>query len=89
MEMAMQMMMMMMVMLPMIVIVIVGSSPATASRARYSALFVLGDSLVDVGNNNFIATVARSDMKPFGIDFAQGPTGRFCNGKVVVDFIGP
>jgi hypothetical protein len=63
-------------------------SVAMADAAKYSALFVLGDSLVDVGNNNFISTVARSDMKPFGIDFAQGPTGRFCNGKVVVDFIG-
>lgn len=55
---------------------------------RVPALFVFGDSLVDVGNNNFISTLARSNYYPYGIDFRGGPTGRFSNGFNIVDFIG-
>ncbi|GAU20572.1 hypothetical protein TSUD_33190 [Trifolium subterraneum] len=41
------------------------------------AFFVFGDSLVDNGNNNYLATTARADSPPYGIDFPnQEPTGR-------------
>lgn len=53
----------------------------------FPAYFIFGDSLVDVGNNNYITTAAKANTLPFGIDFPQGPTGRFCNGKTVVDFV--
>jgi hypothetical protein len=53
-----------------------------------SAVFIFGDSLVDVGNNNYIATIARANLPPNGIDFPQGPTGRFCNGRTVADLLG-
>ncbi|KAL9257131.1 GDSL esterase/lipase-like protein [Drosera capensis] len=49
--------------------------------------FIFGDSLVDNGNNNNIASLARSNYLPYGIDFPQGPTGRFSNGKTTVDVI--
>jgi len=52
------------------------------------AAFILGDSLVDVGNNNYILTLAKSNFPPNGVDFPQGSTGRFCNGRTVADFIG-
>ncbi|KAK7269114.1 hypothetical protein RIF29_21830 [Crotalaria pallida] len=52
------------------------------------AFFVFGDSLVDNGNNNFLATPARADAPPYGIDFPTGrPTGRFSNGYNIPDFI--
>ncbi|KAL3684564.1 hypothetical protein R1sor_002586 [Riccia sorocarpa] len=51
------------------------------------AYFVLGDSLVDPGNNNYIFTLARANWLPNGIDFPQGATGRFCNGRTVVDVL--
>ncbi|GLJ15031.1 hypothetical protein SUGI_0245480 [Cryptomeria japonica] len=52
------------------------------------AYFVFGDSLVDSGNNNYIATIARANMYPYGIDYPTGrPTGRFSNGLNVADFI--
>ena len=54
----------------------------------FPAFFILGDSLVDVGNNNYITTIARANILPFGIDFPSGPTGRFCNGKLLIDFVG-
>ncbi|KAL9666578.1 hypothetical protein QQ045_000913 [Rhodiola kirilowii] len=49
--------------------------------------FIFGDSLVDNGNNNNIASLAMANYLPYGIDFNRGPTGRFCNGKTTVDVI--
>ncbi|KAJ0641658.1 putative triacylglycerol lipase [Helianthus annuus] len=49
--------------------------------------FIFGDSLVDNGNNNRIASLARANYLPYGIDFPSGPTGRFSNGKTVVDAV--
>ena len=49
--------------------------------------FIFGDSLVDNGNNNRLASIARADYYPYGIDLGR-PTGRFSNGKTTVDEIG-
>ncbi|WCJ27126.1 GDSL esterase/lipase At1g29660 [Euphorbia peplus] len=49
--------------------------------------FIFGDSLADSGNNNFLQTTAKVDYTPYGIDFPSGPTGRFCNGRTIVDVI--
>ncbi|XP_057464700.1 GDSL esterase/lipase At1g29670-like [Actinidia eriantha] len=49
--------------------------------------FIFGDSLVDNGNNNNIASLAKANYMPYGIDFPRGPTGRFSNGKTTVDVI--
>ena len=50
--------------------------------------FIFGDSLVDNGNNNGILTLARANYRPYGIDFQQGVTGRFTNGRTFVDALG-
>lgn len=50
--------------------------------------FVFGDSLVDSGNNNNLATDAKVNYWPYGIDFPKGPTGRFCNGRTIADVTG-
>lgn len=55
------------------------------------ASFIFGDSLVDAGNNNYLSTLSRANMKPNGIDFkASGgnPTGRFTNGRTIGDIVG-
>lgn len=52
------------------------------------ASFVFGDSLLDVGNNNYIVSLAKANHDPYGIDFGRMPTGRFSNGRTVVDIIG-
>ncbi|XP_042483842.1 GDSL esterase/lipase At5g45670-like isoform X2 [Macadamia integrifolia] len=49
--------------------------------------FIFGDSLVDNGNNNAMASLARANYLPYGIDFPDGPTGRFCNGETTTDII--
>ncbi|KAF4349525.1 hypothetical protein F8388_012701 [Cannabis sativa] len=52
------------------------------------AFFVFGDSLVDNGNNNYLATTARADAPPYGVDYpTHRPTGRFSNGFNIPDFI--
>ncbi|KAM7254977.1 hypothetical protein ACFE04_020218 [Oxalis oulophora] len=51
------------------------------------ALVIFGDSVVDVGNNNDLTTLIKANFPPYGRDFvAHKPTGRFCNGKLAVDF---
>uniref|UniRef100_A0A2N9FE35 SGNH hydrolase-type esterase domain-containing protein n=1 Tax=Fagus sylvatica TaxID=28930 RepID=A0A2N9FE35_FAGSY len=52
------------------------------------ALFIIGDSSIDCGTNNFLATMARADHLPYGRDFdTHRPTGRFCNGRIPVDYL--
>ncbi|RWR89168.1 GDSL esterase/lipase [Cinnamomum micranthum f. kanehirae] len=57
------------------------------AEPQVPCLFIFGDSLSDNGNNNNLATLAKSNYQPYGIDFPDGPTGRFCNGRTAVDFI--
>lgn len=58
------------------------------ASAQRRAFFVFGDSLVDSGNNDFLATTARADAPPYGIDFpTHRPTGRFSNGLNIPDII--
>ncbi|XP_058201343.1 GDSL esterase/lipase At5g45670-like [Rhododendron vialii] len=57
------------------------------AQPQVPCYFIFGDSLVDNGNNNNIASLARANYLPYGIDFPGGPTGRFSNGKTTVDVI--
>ncbi|XVF25378.1 hypothetical protein REPUB_Repub13aG0207700 [Reevesia pubescens] len=60
---------------------------AICSAQNVSAVFVFGDSLVEVGNNYYINTIAQP-WYPNGIDFAKGsPSGRYTNARTVVDII--
>ena len=61
---------------------------ALSTEGEARAFFVFGDSLVDNGNNNFLATTARADAPPYGIDYpTHRPSGRFSNGYNIPDFI--
>nr|GMC86001.1 GDSL esterase/lipase At5g33370-like [Ipomoea batatas]GMC96829.1 GDSL esterase/lipase At5g33370-like [Ipomoea batatas]GMD46539.1 GDSL esterase/lipase At5g33370-like [Ipomoea batatas]GME10471.1 GDSL esterase/lipase At5g33370-like [Ipomoea batatas] len=58
------------------------------TEAEGRAFFVFGDSLVDSGNNNYLATTARADSPPYGLDYpTHRPTGRFSNGLNIPDII--
>ncbi|CAA3020644.1 GDSL esterase lipase At5g22810 [Olea europaea subsp. europaea] len=57
------------------------------SQPLVPALFIFGDSVVDVGNNNNLETIVKANFPPYGRDFVNHkPTGRFCNGKLASDF---
>lgn len=60
------------------------------SSKNIPAMYVFGDSLHDSGNNNHLTLPAqgRANFFPYGIDFGGKSTGRFTNGKTVVDYIG-
>ena len=65
------------------------NAQADAREPLFPAAFVFGDSLVDVGNNNYVPlALAKANLPPNGIDFPTGrPTGRFCNGKTTADVL--
>ncbi|GKA50709.1 GDSL esterase/lipase, partial [Tanacetum coccineum] len=64
------------------------SSSHSPNAKQVRAFFVFGDSLVDNGNNNYLYTIARADMLPYGIDTPDHrPTGRFSNGLNIPDII--
>ncbi|XP_027351595.1 GDSL esterase/lipase At1g29670-like isoform X2 [Abrus precatorius] len=56
-------------------------------ESQVPCLFIFGDSLCDSGNNNHLQTSSKANYKPYGIDFPNGPTGRFNNGRTVIDII--
>jgi hypothetical protein len=57
---------------------------------KVPAIYVFGDSLVDVGNNNYLNDTLLKAIYPYyGIDFpSKKPAGRFSNGKNAADLIG-
>ncbi|XP_024983903.1 GDSL esterase/lipase At5g45670-like [Cynara cardunculus var. scolymus] len=62
-------------------------SSFAAAVPQVPCYFVFGDSLMDNGNNNDLVTNAKSNVPPYGIDFPDGPTGRFSNGRNTADAI--
>ncbi|XP_075108700.1 GDSL esterase/lipase 1-like isoform X1 [Nicotiana tabacum] len=63
---------------------------STKAAAAASGLFIFGDSTVDAGNNNYIETIPenRANYEPYAQNgFFQEPTGRFSDGRIIVDFI--
>ncbi|XP_010930550.2 GDSL esterase/lipase At1g71250 [Elaeis guineensis] len=67
--------------------VILQCSSQVLGELQVPAMFVFGDSLIDDGNNNYLSSIAKANYYPYGIDFFQGPTGRFSNGKTVIDVL--
>lgn len=57
-------------------------------ESQVPCFYIFGDSLVDNGNNNDLETTAKANFPPYGIDFPEGPTGRFSNGRNIADIIG-
>eukprot|EP01018_Ginkgo_biloba_P006044 Gb_41351 [translate_table: standard] len=51
--------------------------------------FIFGDSLSDVGNNNYLSkALAKASLPWYGIDYGNGmPTGRFTNGRTISDIV--
>ncbi|KAK6923645.1 GDSL lipase/esterase [Dillenia turbinata] len=66
-----------------------GNGIAEEEAEQFSAMYVFGDSLTDNGNNNYLVnSLAKANYIPYGVDYYAGPTGRFCNGGTIADFLG-
>ena len=67
-------------------------APAAAKKPLVPAMFVFGDSLVDVGNNNRLERCdvsCKANHPPYGVDHpCHSPTGRFSNGYNLADQLG-
>ncbi|KAK9950795.1 hypothetical protein M0R45_006264 [Rubus argutus] len=65
------------------------SVAAMAASAASPVTFVFGDSLTEVGNNNYLQySLAKSNYPWYGVDYDGGQaTGRFTNGRTIGDII--
>ena len=69
------------------------STPAAAATTTSKSLpviYIFGDSMSDVGNNNYLLlSIAKCNYPWYGIDYKTGyPTGRFTNGRTIGDIMG-
>lgn len=62
---------------------------STGAQKPRTSFFLFGDSLIDVGNNNYLTyCLAKADFPWYGMDYEGGiPTGRFTNGRTIIDII--
>ncbi|KAK4750622.1 hypothetical protein SAY87_004104 [Trapa incisa] len=72
-----------------ILLFLIGLRCSGTAAQLVPAIFVFGDSLVDVGNNNHLhLSLAKADFPHNGVDFpGKRATGRFSNGKNAADFL--
>lgn len=69
-------------------VLLVGTEPAAAC---YPRVFSFGDSLADTGNYGFLYGNNSGEpalRPPYGETFFHRATGRFSNGRLILDFIG-
>lgn len=61
----------------------------TGAEKPRTAFFQFGDSLIDVGNNNYLTyCLAKADFPWYGMDYQGGiATGRFTNGRTIIDIV--
>lgn len=71
-----------------VMLLFVGFKVCEAKKSSELVTYVFGDSLTEVGNNNYLNSLARSDYPWYGVDYNGGqPTGRFTNGRTIGDII--
>ncbi|KAA8519593.1 hypothetical protein F0562_013962 [Nyssa sinensis] len=68
-------------------LLVVELGPLVRGQPQVPCYFIFGDSIFDNGNNNGLLTMAKVNFPPYGIDFPDGPTGRFTNGRNMADII--
>lgn len=67
---------------------IIGIVVSAGSAGEQVVTYVFGDSLTEVGNNNYLQSLAKSNFPFYGIDYEGGrATGRFTNGRTIGDII--
>ncbi|KAF3451976.1 hypothetical protein FNV43_RR08072 [Rhamnella rubrinervis] len=71
------------------ILLLLNTNPTRGSGEKHAgrSLFVFGDSLFDVGNNNYFPTTFRVNHWPYGETYFKLPTGRASDGRIIPDFI--
>jgi hypothetical protein len=62
-----------------------GGRVAASTDFNFPAVFNFGDSNSDTGGR--VAAGFESIFPPYGSTFFGGPAGRFCDGRLVIDFL--
>ncbi|KNA24007.1 hypothetical protein SOVF_019850 [Spinacia oleracea] len=71
-----------------VLVLIIVCADLAKGESKVPCYFIFGDSLSDVGNNNDLRTLAKTNYPPYGVDFPGGiATGRFSNNRTIEDFI--
>ncbi|XP_018816939.2 GDSL esterase/lipase At5g37690 [Juglans regia] len=65
------------------------AAASSAASAAAPVTFIFGDSLTEVGNNNYLQySLAKSNYPWYGVDYVGGQaSGRFTNGRTIGDII--
>ncbi|KAG2605101.1 GDSL esterase/lipase At5g37690-like [Panicum virgatum] len=65
------------------------AATATTTTKSPPVIYIFGDSMSDVGNNNYLLlSLAKCNYPWYGIDYKTGyPTGRFTNGRTIGDIM--
>ncbi|XP_006651411.2 GDSL esterase/lipase At1g28600-like [Oryza brachyantha] len=83
-------------MLPLFLLLILFAHSVTAGESAghlaagcggFTRMFSLGDSITDAGNLAVISPNSTFNRLPYGETFFGRPTGRFCDGRLIVDFL--
>lgn len=79
----------MMEVLVLVPFIFIAATPVDIVSAAGPVTFVFGDSLTEVGNNNYLQySLAKSNYPWYGVDYSGGQaTGRFTNGRTIGDFV--
>ncbi|MCD7451684.1 hypothetical protein HAX54_013005, partial [Datura stramonium] len=65
------------------------TSVGSSAEEQQVVTYVFGDSLTEVGNNNYLPSLAKSNYPFYGIDYEGGmATGRFTNGRTIAAKLG-
>ena len=62
-----------------------GGGVAASTDFRFPSVFNFGDSNSDTGGR--VAAGFESILPPYGSTFFGGPAGRFCDGRLILDFL--
>lgn len=63
----------------------ISAAAAAAVDFNYPAIFNFGDSNSDTGG--LVAGIGEILDPPYGQTYFQRPTGRFCDGRLIIDFL--
>ncbi|KAG6530987.1 hypothetical protein ZIOFF_004757 [Zingiber officinale] len=61
---------------------------AHQASSCFSAIFSFGDSLQDTGNAAHMFVNSALSNPPYGTTYFHKATGRYCDGRIILDFIG-
>ncbi|KAG8068822.1 hypothetical protein GUJ93_ZPchr0005g14363 [Zizania palustris] len=66
-------------------VICLGGAAEASSEFNYPAVFNFGDSNSDTGGR--VAAGFESIAPPYGSTFFGSPSGRFCDGRLIIDFL--